>query len=344
MRRIGVCLLSLLLHLAPPAKAQVPLLGLPGVAGLNSAGQREAARYLAMNRPRAFAMGPNGAYGWQSGGREPEQVEAIALANCQRRTGGAPCHIVARDLTLRIPGREWSAPAVPATQPLGGFAWEALPDPRFLWWGPASGRGVLLFAHGRAARGADSRGGQPQNWTRHFNNNGYDIWRFDRHPASDETQQAAGWMRRALTTLRSQGYRHIVVAGQSRGGWNTLMMLDQPGLADVHIAIAPAAHGDTGSPSHLRQLDELRGIVGAAAGAGRARLAIASFRDDPFDADTDRRAALFRELGGRAGAFLFIDRPERPVGHGGGNSAEFSYVFGPCLLRFATEPNAPSAC
>jgi hypothetical protein len=94
----------------------------------------------------------------------------------------------------------------------------------------------------------------------------------------------------------------------------------------------------------MRQLDDLRGIVGAAAGAPRARIAIANFRDDNFDAEPERRGALFRELGGRASAFLFIDRPEQPAGHGAGASSSFNDRFGACLLRFATTTTPPSAC
>lgn len=103
-------------------------------------------------------------------------------------------------------------------------------------------------------------------------------------------------------------------AGQGTdGGWNKLMMLDTPGLADVHIAIAPAAHGELGSGNRGRQLDDLRGI-------------------------------LFRERAARAGAFLFIDRPEQPAGHGAGATTAFNDRFGPCLLRFATASQPPTRC
>jgi hypothetical protein len=53
---------------------------------------------------------------------------------------------------------------------------------------------------------------------------------------------------------------------------------------------------------------------------------------------------LFRELGTRAGAFLFLDRPEQPTGHGAGNTSTFNDRFGPCLLRFATAPQPPTSC
>ena len=333
---------------AVPAFAQtpapMPLLDLATIAGLRAADRAQAPRFLAMNTPRVFAVGPDGAIGWQAGGGTPEEVERRAIESCQRRSNGAPCQVAVRDLAVLLPGRAWTAPAPPAGIAISSMNRETVPDPNFLWWGPQQARGVLVFAHGRAPGGGDSRGRQPQSWTRHFNNAGYDVWRFDRHPNADETGRAAGWLREDLAELRRRGYRHIVLAGQSRGGWNTLMVLDTPGLADVHIAIAPAAHGDLGSANHARQLDDLRGIVATATGAARARVAVANFRDDNFDAEPERRGALFRELGARAGAFLFIDRPEQPTGHGGGANTQFNERFGPCLLRFATTTPPPTAC
>ena len=336
----------LLLLAAWPAAAQPrnPLLEMSASPGLSQADRASVERFLRYPVPRVLALGPNGAAGWQSLGGTPEEIERRALDSCQRRSGGAPCQVAVRDLSVLLPGRAWTPPEPPSGMRLSSWNHETVPDPRFIWWGPDQARGVLVFAHGRGARGVDSRGGQPQGWTRHFNNAGYDVWRFDRHPNSDEAVPAAGWLRADLAELRRRGYRHIVMAGQSRGGWNTLMVLDTPGLADVHISIAPAAHGDLGSASHGRQLDDLRGIVAGAAGAPRARVAIANFREDNFDAEPERRGALFRELGGRAGAFLFIDRPEQPTGHGAGGSGAFNDRFGACLLRFATATPPPTTC
>lgn len=343
MRLLAVFLLALA---AWPAAAQPrnPLLEMPASPGLSEADRASVGRFLNYPVPRVLALGPNGAFGWQSLGGTPEEIERRALESCQRRSNGAPCQVAVRDLSVVLPGRAWAPPEPPAGMRLSSWNHETVPDPRFLWWGPEQARGVLVFAHGRGPGGTDSRGGQPQGWTRHFNNAGYDVWRFDRHPNTDDTVRAAGWLRADLSELRRRGYRHIVMAGQSRGGWNTLMMLDTAGLADVHIAIAPAAHGELGSSNRGRQLDDLRSIIAAAAGVGSARLAIANFRDDNYDVEPEQRGVLFRELGARARAFLFLDRPEQPTGHGGGATTAFNERFGPCLLRFATAPQPPTRC
>jgi hypothetical protein len=340
MRKLLLPLLLLLAAL--PALAQAPpILALPQLPGLKEADRANVARFLRMNTPRALAFGPDGAFGWNAA-RSMEEAERAALESCQRRSNGTPCRIHARDLSIVAEGQAWAPAEPPSGARLSSWNHETVPDHRFLWWGPDRAQGVLVWAHGRG-RG-DSRGLQPQSWTRAFNNAGFDVWRFDRHPSTDDALRAAGWLREDLAELRRRGYRRIVMAGQSRGGWNALMMLDTPGLVDVAIAIAPAAHGETGSANHARQLDDLRAILGAAGGAAGVRLAVANFRDDPYDADPEGRARLFNALGARATAWLFLDRPEGLPGHGAGASTAFNDRYGACLLRFATAASPPAGC
>jgi hypothetical protein len=350
MRRRALALLLLALagggaRAEAPVAAPMPLLDPASVPGLGTNGRAELARVLLRNLPRAFAIGPGGAYASRSGNAAPEAVAQAALEACQAHTPGRlPCQLWLRDLEIVFPGREW-APAPPPE----GAGWreemrETVPDPRFLWWGPARAQGVVLWAHGRNTGGEDSRGRQPQAWLRHLNNAGYDIWRFDRDPAADFVARAAGWMRADLAALRAQGYRRVVAAGQSRGGWNALQALDTPGLAEVAIAIAPAALGTMDEAGQARQMAALRGVVAAATGAAATRVAVANFRDDPFDGLPEERAAVLRALAPQAAAFLLIDRPEGLQGHAAGASAAFSLRFGPCLLRFVTEAAPPPSC
>ena len=249
-----------------------------------------------------------------------------------------------RDLEIVFPGREWAAPPAPAESGWRDAMRETLPDPRFLWWGPDRARGVVLWAHGRGASGEDSRGRQPQAWLRHLNNAGFDVWRFDRDPAADFTNRAAGWMRADLATLRARGYRRVVVAGQSRGGWNALQALDTPGLAEVTIAIAPAALASMDEAGQARQMAALRAVVAGARPGGQARVAVANFRDDPFDGLPEDRAEALRALAPGAAAFLLIDRPDGLAGHSAGASSAFAFRFGPCLLRFVVEESPPISC
>ncbi|MFC7544095.1 hypothetical protein ACFQU2_38180 [Siccirubricoccus deserti] len=158
--------------------------------------------------------------------------------------------------------------------------------------------------------------------------------RFDRDPATDETDAAAVWLRTAVHRLRAQGYGRVVVGGQSRGGWNALQALQETGLADAVVAVAPAAHGATGSPAWAWALDDLRRVV-ARARSPAARVVVVTFAGDEFDPDPTGRAAVFRTLAApRVGALLFLDRPAEVSGHGGGADARFTLRYGACLLEF----------
>jgi hypothetical protein len=318
---------------AAPA-LDAPILNLSALPHVPAEGQVDYARFLLQATPRAFALSPDGSWGWAAAQETAAAAEARALEICARgsRTGG--CALYARDLDVVWPGRESITPRLVETALASGPGWSLYPDWRFLRHGPQQARGAYVWAHGRAAGGQDSRFSQPQPHVRAFNNTGYDVIRFDRAPETDETDAAAVWLRDAIRGLRAQGYRRIVVGGQSRGAWNALQALSEPGLVDAVVAIAPAAHGATGSPAWAWALDDLRQVV-AAARDGRARVAIANFARDEFDPDPEGRAAIFRALGTRVGALLFLDRPPEVAGHAAGGDSRFTLRYGLCLLDFA---------
>jgi hypothetical protein len=335
---------------APQAAAPAPpgpaILAAPTLPGLTEENRSSYLRWTAYNLGRAIAFGPNGAQGAAWGKRDVEAAKRVALENCNRRAGGAGCTLYAVDLAIVAPGREWSpAEQPPATVNIGNrAAWEIVPDARYLWRGPGAARGAIVFGHGRGAADQDNRGVQPQTWVRHFNNAGYDVFRFDRHPGTDDVTRAAAWLRDGLTALRARGYREIVISGQSRGGWNALQMLAHPGLVDAAIAIAAAAHGWGGSMNLGAQNDQLR-VIAREAASPRARVAFVQFALDPFVADNDGRAQMLREVvGPRVGAVLVLDRPEGFTGHGAGNQWQFAEKFGPCLLGFVTEATPRTTC
>ena len=324
-----------LLLTGPAAAVDLPpLLDATLIPHLGADGRADYARFLLQATPRAFAVAEDGAWGWASAiDDDTAATDARAVQNCAA-WGGRNCRLYARDLDIIWAGREQAAPRVPATPLLAGRGWALQPDPRFLWQGPAQARGVYLWAHGRAAGGADSRGGQPQPHVRAFNNAGYDVVRLDRDPATDETEAGAAWMRQALAALRQHGYARVVAAGQSRGAWNALQSLDAPGRADAVIAIAPAAHGPTGSPAHAWALDDLRRIV-AAARAPTTRVVVANFAGDEYDPDPPGRAAILGALAPRSAALLLLDRPSGINGHGAGADWRFTLRYAACLLDFA---------
>lgn len=317
-----------------PARADLPpLLDPSGLPHLGAEGRADYERFLLQPTPRAFALSPDGAWGWAAAiSDDPAATEARALENCAR-WGGTGCRIYVRNLGIVWPGREAAPPAPPTTPLASGPGWSLVADNRFLWQGAERARGAYLWAHGRAAGGADSRGSQPQPHVRAFNNAGYDVLRFDRDPATDETEAGATWMRAALAELRRRGYARVIAGGQSRGAWNALQALSQRDLADAVVAIAPAAHGPTGSPAHAWALDDLRRVVTAARSL-TTRVVVANFADDEYDPDPVQRAAIFGALGARSAGLLLLDRPAGINGHGGGNDWRFTLRYATCLLDF----------
>lgn len=317
----------------PPPPARAAVLNADAVPHVGVAGRNDYKRFLQQATPRAFALSPDGAWGWAAALDTPEATDARALEICSSWSAGG-CRVYARDLAVVWPGRESGPPPAREAVLSSGAGWSLVADERFFWQGPGAARGAYLWAHGRAAGGQDSRGGQPQPHVRVFNNAGYDVLRFDRAPATDETDAAAAWMRSALSELRAQGYDRIVVGGQSRGAWNALQALQQPGLADAVVAVAPAAHGARGSAAWAWALDDLRQVVKAAR-SPLARVVVANFTGDEFDPDPEGRARIFRGLASpQVAALLFLDRPQGLDGHGAGADARFTQRYGACLLEF----------
>lgn len=319
----------------------------PAPSNLDIAGQALWLGFLEQNLPRVAAASPDGHLGWHSGGSLAE-ARIRALTNC-RANGGVGCVLYAENLSVVLPGHEWQP--VPPPGPLAGtWSWSLVPDDRYVWRGPQAAAGVVVWMEGK---GGAPPGLQPPSLLRPFANAGFDVVRLDREPASDDRDRAAGWLRQSLALLRARGWRTIVVAGQSRGAWNALQALDTPGLADVVIALSPAAQGTAGgaaAPSELggglnlfAQDDELRRVVAAVPASG-ARLAVAQFDDDLFMGDADTRIRLIKRLRPRLGALVLIDRPAGLTGHGAGGTIAFAHRYAACLLRLATDPTPPLHC
>ncbi len=334
----------LLLMLCGGARAQA-ILDSAAVPHLPQSGRASYEAFLLVNLPRAFAVSSDGKMGWQTGGTI-ETAREKALASCANK-GGKDCAIYAENLQVVWQGRKPEA-LTPVPGPLfGGSGWEFVPDQHYFWRGPAAARGVYVFGHGTAATtqgNRDARGFQPHSYVRHFNNNGYDVIRFDRAPSTDLTDSAAGWLREGLRKVRAMGYRQVIVGGQSRGAWNSLQILDTAGLADVVIAVSAAAHGTDSMRQSANGMAELYQMFRSAA-APAARVAIVNFRNDPFEENPDKRFALADDLlAPRVAALLKINQPEGIKGHGGGYSLDFANRYSACLLRFATEAVPPAAC
>jgi dienelactone hydrolase len=243
------------------------------------------------------------------------------------RRGEAACRILAVDAR-----REGEAAPEAVPLPLDIFRI----SPLHLRHGPAAARGVVVFGHGYGGSLRDARQAPLPGWLSVFNDAGWDILRHDRDPAEDSLYNTLPRLIRALPRLRAAGYRHVVLAGSSRGAWQALLAAGEAEGVDAVIALAPANHGDGRSGiGHLAALDDWRRVL-ASLPAGRVPVAAAFFNTDPFDVDPDRRAAMLVANGASRGVPVLALRPAAPVlGHGGGSHWRFSHDHAACLLRFA---------
>jgi len=298
--------------------------------------------FLVFPTNRAFAISSNGKFGIIGNANTIEAAREAAVKSCVSK-GGEACAIYAENLDVVWPGRKPTARAATPDRLITIEHSDLAPDQRFLWYGPKQARGILVFGHGYGGAAQDARMTQPPAWTRVFNNNGYDVVRFARDPAWDgQRDLVAQWLRTGLAELRKAGWKHIVVAGQSRGSYNAFQVLDTPGLADVVISGAAAAYGQ--GPGNNRTLADLWTMFGAAA-SPLTRVAFIQFDGDDFNPDPAARTVLINDrLKPRVGPILMIDRPKGFTGHGAQTNRAFVDHFGGCLWRFATDPSPPSAC
>jgi hypothetical protein len=322
---------------ADAAEPAIPVLDVTAVPYLTSKGRASYADFLLANLPRAVAVASNGACGWFGGATTIDNVRSRALKSCADK-GGMDCAIYAEDLQVVWPGRTPAAlPAVPGPQ-IEARDYAFSPDSRFIWYGPQAARGLFVWSHGKGGA-LDGRNLQPPPFVRAFNNAGFDVIRFGRNPSADYVDEAADWLRKGLATLRQKGWRTIVAGGQSRGAWNSLQVLDTPGLADAVIADSPASFS-----GQATQEAELYRILRADRSPA-ARVAVAQFHGDNFVRDMPARIAMLRDLlPSRASAVLVIDQPEGITGHGGAGTGDFARKFGPCLVRFVIDPVPPADC
>jgi hypothetical protein len=311
---------------------------------LAATGRNLYAGFLLANLPRAFAFAPGGAAGWANG-RTIEEARERALKSCADK-GGQGCALYAENLEVVWAGARRAMPPPPPPAPLlSGPGYAFVPDARYIWHGPAKARGLYVWSHGFGGAALDARGMQPQPHVRAFNNAGFDVVRFERDPYYDiDKDRMAENLRAGIVQLRAQGWGRVVAGGQSRGAWNSLQLLAWPGVADVVIAIAPAAHGTDAGNMAIRQETELWSLLHAAA-APSTRVAFVQFAGDPYSAQPERRVALVEsQLRPRVGPVLVIDRPAGLTGHGAGANPAFANSYAACLLRFATDPAPPSTC
>jgi dienelactone hydrolase len=293
--------------------------------------------YLLGSHNRAFAIGPRGGCGYATGARTLNEAQERAKSFCSQSVPLA-CTVIAYN--------EVAADKRVATPP------EAAPlvrDPTFPFRGPKEAAGAIIWGHGRAAlvNGVreDRRTAPTAPLMRAMAFAGWDLFRADRAPDKDNNVDGLALTLEGIERLRAMGYRRIVLAGQSAGGWLSLTAMGKVEGLHAVIALAPASHGNrtvrtTRRELALREFDELL----KARRDPATRVVVALFTDDDYDPDADHRARLLRERAGEPGMpLLLIDRPRALKGHSAGTTLRMARDFGACVRDFvqADQPTKP---
>jgi predicted esterase len=204
--------------------------------------------------------------------------------------------------------------------------------------GPAAAEGAFIWSHGNNGNSwEDEATTGPPRFASLLREKGWDVFLFKRtfHEIGAPEPQAHE-LQDQVMRLKSQGYRKIILGGQSQGAWISLMVAGSSADIFAVIANAPATYGWRPPRNAMNASDLYVNLEHI----NRGRIMISYFRDDPYD--PGGRGERSDEILSQHGvSHLVLDRPEGLTGHGAGESAYFYRRFGPCVLALVEDGAVP---
>jgi pimeloyl-ACP methyl ester carboxylesterase len=208
--------------------------------------------------------------------------------------------------------------------------------------GPEAARGIVVWSHGRSVTSEDSLSPTP-SYIAVLRQAGWDTFRFNRMRDSDTLPDSTRELVARVAQLRQQGYRRIVLAGQSYGAFLSLMAADASDDVDAVVATAPAAYG---SFSDFYQTWEANAtqLYPLLASIRSARVMLFYFHGDDFDPG-GRGEHSKAILAAHHIDSLVIDQPAQLTGHWAASTGLFVRRFGACIRAFIeAESSATVSC
>jgi dienelactone hydrolase len=232
-----------------------------------------------------------------------------------------------------------AAAALP--QDAGAAEMELLPaqDATTLF-GPHGAKGAIVWSHGRSLEAEDSLAPTP-DYILAFQSAGWDTYRFNRLRTADDLAKSGDALAHEADALKQQGYRRVVLAGQSFGAFISLIAAEDTSAIDAVIATAPAAYGSRESNPYGYQLNA-KALYHLLGGVRSARVALFFFADDIFDPG-GRGPVSNAILAARGLPHLVVDQPLPLSTHWATADPAFTKRFAPCLTAFASEDAASGA-
>ncbi len=198
--------------------------------------------------------------------------------------------------------------------------------------GAQQAAGAVVWNHGRSIMVEDSKSPSPP-FLRTLRDSGWDILRFNRPRDGDTLSASSERLVERVAELKRQGYRRIVLAGQSFGAFLALMAADATSDVDAVVATAPAAFGSFDEFYDSWRLNASR-LYPLLEKVRQARVMLFFFHGDDFDpggrGERSRAILAKRGLG-----FSVVDQPAFLTGHWAFSTGLFLRRFGGCIRDFA---------
>lgn len=367
MRSELICLVSLLAMALPigtaAAQYRGPVHSAEDVARFRQyrgPGGTEAANawrdsFLGNRFNRAVAMTEKGHRGTSWGyGTEQGAVDA-AMRVCSDRVkqtnASDACKLYAVNNRIVWPGQEFELPALGIG--FGAFTFRN----QYFFQGPDRAKGVMVWQHGYGGRCNQSSASSAWSIVARFNLAGWDVVHFDRDACYDGD---LAWVQSRLVAsvpkLREAGYKKIVLAGQSRGAWQSYEFMAKGQFADLVdgvLGISAARHGESTQQANLRAPDDWR-IVMKGIRPGTFVIANVFFGWDDYVPQAEQQSAFAREELSAKGIknVIIYEAGEDVVplsggrrnGHGAASSTIFTNRYSTCLIRFIETGEKVDAC
>src|SRR5918911_3420987 len=205
----------------------------------------------------------------------------------------------------------------------------AFPEPAF---GPAKAKGVVVWSHGRSINAEDSQSPTPA-YLSVLREDGWDVMRFDRLSKGDTLTDSTKRLVEHTAQLKRNGYKQVVLAGQSFGAFLSLMAADASSEVDAVIATAPAAYGSFDDFYDSWRLNATK-LYPLIEGVKRARVMVFYFHGDDFDPGGrgERSRAILSQ---RGLGYAIVDQPAYLNGHWASSTGLFLRRYGNCIRDFA---------
>jgi len=198
--------------------------------------------------------------------------------------------------------------------------------------GPAKAKGVIVWSHGRSINAEDSESPTPAYLTA-LRDDGWDVMRFDRLSHGDTLSDSTKRLVDYTAQLKRDGYKQVVLSGQSFGAFLSLMAADSSSDVDAVIATAPAAYGSFDDFYDSWRLNATR-LYLLLEQVKRARVMVFYFHGDDFDPGGrgERSRAILSQ---RGLGYSIVDQPAYLSGHWASSTGLFLRRYGNCIRDFA---------